>query len=190
MNGRRGFTLFELLLVLAVLVILAGLAWPAFKTPFENQRLLKAGDLLRAAFGRARIQAMDRGVVQMFRYEPATGRYQAMDWSGFDSTGGTADPGMIAEAAEALPEGIHFVAATVSADTRSQAAGGDPTALASAPPIWFYPDGTASDAEVVLANDAGRAVTVQLRGLTGIARRSEVMPASEVNLDSAVEFAR
>jgi hypothetical protein len=42
------------------------------------------------------------------------------------------------------------------------------------PPILFKPDGTTSDASVVLQNDRGETIRVTLRGLTGIASASEV----------------
>ena len=42
------------------------------------------------------------------------------------------------------------------------------------PPITFYPDGTTTDAAVIIANADGQRVRVTLRGLTGISRASEV----------------
>ena len=41
-------------------------------------------------------------------------------------------------------------------------------------PIFFYPDGTTSAAAVLLKNDRGRCIEVRLRGLTGIAKISEM----------------
>ena len=42
------------------------------------------------------------------------------------------------------------------------------------PPILFNPDGTTSDASLVLQNDKGQTIRVTLRGLTGIADASDV----------------
>ena len=42
------------------------------------------------------------------------------------------------------------------------------------PPVLFYPDGTASDASVLLSNERGLTLRVTLRGLTGIARPGEI----------------
>jgi hypothetical protein len=42
------------------------------------------------------------------------------------------------------------------------------------PPIIFYPDGQSSDALLSIAHEDGRAITVTLRGLTGISRKGEI----------------
>lgn len=92
-----------------------------------------------------------------------------------------------------LPERIHFVADQVAEDARAAhlqgggtvqisnntdsirpAKGGDaPEAGAMSgawsTPILFYPDGTTSTAQVLLTNEHGRQIVVQLRGLTGVA---------------------
>ena len=68
-NSRSGMTLLELMLVLALLVVVGAMAMPAFKGPFANQRLRKAGEMVRIEWNRARIQAMKTGQIQMFRYE-------------------------------------------------------------------------------------------------------------------------
>ena len=39
----RGFTLFEVLLVLALIILIGALAMPGFSRTFENQRLREAG---------------------------------------------------------------------------------------------------------------------------------------------------
>jgi len=41
-------------------------------------------------------------------------------------------------------------------------------------PIMFYPDGTTSDASVLVANSSDETIRVTLRGLTGISRASQV----------------
>jgi Tfp pilus assembly protein FimT len=43
-------------------------------------------------------------------------------------------------------------------------------AAESAPPVLFYPDGTASEAVVTIADKTGRSISISLRGLTGVAR--------------------
>jgi hypothetical protein len=51
---------------------------------------------------------------------------------------------------------------------------GAPSGGAWSSPVLFHPDGTTSDATVVLANDAGQTVRVTLRGLTGSSNVSDV----------------
>jgi hypothetical protein len=47
-------------------------------------------------------------------------------------------------------------------------------------PILFYPDGTASDATVVLENEYRRRIELTLRGLTGVATVGELYETEEV----------
>jgi Tfp pilus assembly protein FimT len=92
-----------------------------------------------------------------------------------------------------LPERIQFVEDEVVEDARSAylqaggtanvvnstdsirpANGGDAPAAGAqgqpwSTPILFYPDGTTSSARVLLANEHGAQIIVQLRGLTGVA---------------------
>ena len=42
-------------------------------------------------------------------------------------------------------------------------------------PILFYPDGTTSDAFVVVANENERGIQVNLRGMTGTATLSDII---------------
>lgn len=61
MDGRRGFTLVELLAALAILAVLAGLAAPAWRNlALDARRAAAMEDLARAAWY-ARVEAMQRG---------------------------------------------------------------------------------------------------------------------------------
>jgi Tfp pilus assembly protein FimT len=51
-------------------------------------------------------------------------------------------------------------------------------------PVLFFPDGSASQATVVLTNDVGQFLRVTLRGLTGVARASTVMTREELDKSS------
>ena len=72
-----------------------------------------------------------------------------------------------------LPEGITVVSSETG-DIRSAVVSVDSTGLNNqeadwSSPIFFYPDGTTSDAKVVLANPYDNRIVVRLRGLTGMA---------------------
>jgi len=47
-------------------------------------------------------------------------------------------------------------------------------------PILFFPDGTASEASVLITNGKKQFVRVTLRGLTGVGRASEVLTQEEL----------
>jgi prepilin-type N-terminal cleavage/methylation domain-containing protein len=66
---RRGLTLLELMMVLAILTGLALLSWPVLSRPFRQQALNQAAADLRTALGQARIQAIESGQSRYFFFE-------------------------------------------------------------------------------------------------------------------------
>jgi len=146
---RRGMTLLELMLVLALIVMIGALSLPAMRGPFANFQLRKAGDLVRVQWTKARIRAMKTGQIQMFRFVPGESTfsiepyYTEQDYLEGDlrnsSMGpigaGTApplssesrvpiDPSMTAPGIQTdknrkLPDGVILVGGIVKSDTRS-----------------------------------------------------------------------
>ena len=209
MYGRsaRGMTLLELLLVMSLLVMLGAIVAPSFHATFEMQRVRQGGELVRVAFNKARIAAMKSGQIQMFRYTAETGTYQVMpyfsqqDWLEADAAhavGGSTSGAnqQLTNATQAtdiqqsqpreLPEGVVFGQSDVETDLRSyeiqqQMQGQGTTGALEAPPVLFYPDGTTSDARIILTNESQRLyVLVTLRSLTGIATVSKLLNADEL----------
>lgn len=201
---RPAMTLLELLLVLALLVAIGAMAMPAFQVPFEHHRLRQGGELVRVEWNKAHIKAMQTGQILMFRYWPDSGAYQVLpyltqqDWLEADAAHSTSSTlaranaavptaSVAAETAAAadrqLPAGVVFVSGEVEADARAQQI--DPSAAANAPnpvsgagpaPVLFFPDGTTSDARLVLTNQYQRLfIVVRLRGLTGLVRVSPLV---------------
>jgi len=87
-------------------------------------------------------------------------------------------------ASTALPEEIVFQSGELGVEDfqsgeRSVAALQDAQASLSAP-ILFFPDGTASEASVLLTNGKKQFVRVTLRGLTGVGRASEILTQEEL----------
>ena len=85
---------------------------------------------------------------------------------------------MLRLALSRLPENVTFTHAEIA---------GSNEVLATMPrilegswstPILFYPDGTTSDASLVLTGSRGTSIRVTLRGLTGVASVTD--PATEV----------
>ncbi|MFO7905955.1 MAG: hypothetical protein ACQESR_09415 [Planctomycetota bacterium] len=218
---RGGMTLLELMLVLALLVVMGALAMPSLRIPFDNQKLRKAGDVIRVAWNKARVKAMKTGQTRMFYYNAeektyfTQPHYSDRDVLEADARhGGTSTAGMamtdgaamaatrqadrVEAQAKTLPEGIVFVSSQVRADLRSmqlqedisqqqygagQAGGKMTSGCQEIPPILFYPDGTTSDARLVLTNQHGKShVVVSLRGLTGMVKVSGLVSADEVEL--------
>lgn len=188
---RRAFTLLEMLLVLALLVVVAAIAAPAIVGLSAGWRLKHAGEQLRTEWARARVAAMKSGRIHVFRYEIDGPRYQVEFWeadvtlleAGEDEAviageGPTEIEESQLDPYRQLPDGVRFVIGQIEESARSQSlepqlGGASGRDVAWSGPILFYGDGTTSSAHVMLANDRGRALSVTLRGLTGIARVGE-----------------
>ncbi|HPM83683.1 MAG TPA: hypothetical protein PLF81_23420 [Candidatus Anammoximicrobium sp.] len=195
-------TLMEMMLVLAVLVGVAALVWPALQGPLDDQRLLKSADLIRAQWTKTRVKAMKDGQLYVFRYITASDEYAIEPWSGeansveVSSTAIATDPSAamprstdekrhpLGVAGQRLPEGVQFFSGDTQMDARTAEVTADSSAVSSTaggpPPIVFYPDGSTSDARVLLTNER-LFVQVTLRGLTGMVRVSELMSSEELS---------
>ncbi len=186
-RGRLGLTLVEVILVLALLVVIGAISAPMMEGSFSRARLWHSGDLLRAAWTKSRLAAMDSGQTQAFRMEIRGGHYQLSVWDSVQAAAGQTpamptvtpsaddDPGFSAEFADdCLPEGVVFASAQIAPTTQLDA--GPPAVVTSgwSPPILFYPDGTTSDASVLLADQREQTLRLTLRGLTGIAYPGEI----------------
>jgi prepilin-type N-terminal cleavage/methylation domain-containing protein len=73
---RPGFTLLELLLVLALVAL--SIAWtaPAWRQQLAQRRLNAAAEELRSAWQEARLRAVDSGSSLVFEFAPGTGQYR------------------------------------------------------------------------------------------------------------------
>jgi type II secretory pathway pseudopilin PulG len=193
-------SLMELMLVLAVLVAVAAMVYPALQGPMDDQRLLKTADLIRAQLTRARVAAMKNGQMYVFRYVTSGDEYAVEPWAA-DADGTEASqqallgdtPALprstsdklrpLGISGQRLPDNILFFSGETQMDARLAAVTSDASPSAppegSAPPIVFYPDGSTSDARLVLTNERFF-VEVTLRGLTGMVRVSELLSAEEV----------
>jgi hypothetical protein len=82
-----------MLIVLAVLVALVALAWPAIRKPLARQRLRSAAKEFRAEMVRTRIEAITTGQSLQIRFQPGTGCYRVEPWNSQRSPG---DPMLLA----------------------------------------------------------------------------------------------
>ncbi len=66
---RAGYTLIEMLIVLAILAALAALALPAMRGPLDKSRLRGASRQVQSALAKARFFAIREGVLVEFRFQ-------------------------------------------------------------------------------------------------------------------------
>ena len=197
-KNRQGLTLIEVLLVLAIVAIAAALAWPALDKPLAHHRLNSAVDEVRTEWCQARVEAMRSGRTYAFRYEVGGDHYYTELESGLggdasssaiaavNSPAGAAQSAAPTKAAgpmdnKTLPKGIRFSAEQSSQSTTPSAAAPsrDQPAGGWSNPIYFYPDGTASDVQLILICNQSCAVRVMLRGSTATATTADASSTLE-----------
>ena len=200
---RGAFTLVEVILVLGLIVTVTTMAVLSLNGGFRKRRLLKSADQIRTAWANARIDAIKTGRVQVFQHCLQGRRYYWVPQLSLDDPNanlwGATSTGIAAEdppeqfvTPRELPKDVRFFGVNVRFDQRSSALLAEtpePEALAVfndsgewqdtqettwGVPIYFFPDGTSSNAEFVLRNEADQFVSIYLRGLTGTSRVGRV----------------
>jgi prepilin-type N-terminal cleavage/methylation domain-containing protein len=189
MADRRGFSLLELVLVLALVVIVGSLAAPAAVKGFSSTRLRRAGDQVLAALADCRRTAVATGLPQEFRFQADGGQYQYGPWSQV-AVSSEATPGSDSEVALPastqlrLPDEIVFgdgrVLLEVAETDDLQVASTRDDRDAWSRPVVFRPDGGSTHASLVLSNDNEQHLRITIRGLTGLARASDVLSRDEL----------
>lgn len=178
---RRGYTFIEVLLVLALLAVLAGIAWPSVLR-FSNEQALKdAAEFVRTELDRTRFRAIDAGLVYQFRYEPDGRHFVAVP---AERDGALLSDGSISPTQQSLPvisgrikDGLIFrplpgsppVGELLTADWL----GGLPDAsslqqIQWSSPVYFHPDGTGSTTAFRVTDINQRYIELSVRELTGM----------------------
>jgi hypothetical protein len=167
---------------MALLVAIAAIMLPIMGGTMSRASLLSAGDVVRTLLTQARLDAMKSGQVHIFRCEIQGNRFQILSLTQFAEGGGELPPAdeteyeaseMLRLGLKRLPSGVVFAGGDMSPSQHLAAIVGGAAGPWS-PPIVFQPDGTASDATLLLANEYKHTLRVTLRGLTGIALVGEV----------------
>jgi prepilin-type N-terminal cleavage/methylation domain-containing protein len=154
---RVGYTLLELIVVLAIVVMLAGLAYLYLDSLQAGPRLAAAADLLRARLNEARMHALQERLPYRFAVKEGTGCFRiAPDtsdyWEDGAATPAHEEPVWVYEGS--LPEQVIFAGGDGSSSWRTL--------------VTFQPDGTSTeDVELVLQTRGAPPTTLRLRGATG-----------------------
>jgi prepilin-type N-terminal cleavage/methylation domain-containing protein len=179
-----GFTLIEVTLVLVILVVIGAIITPQLTGAYNRSQLRNGAEVIRSAWLRTRLRAMETGQTHVFRCALKGGEFQLLSIPELMASGGqAANPtGIVAEATgnwwldfTRLPAGVLF--AKLDAAPSQQVAAmftGLQGSATWAGPVVFYPDGTCTDATVLIINENENTIRVTLRGMTGTVNLGEV----------------
>jgi len=185
---RRGWTLFELMVVMALIVIVGAVAAPSLSGSYANYRLKSAADGISTAFAKARSSAMKQGCAYRVSILPNTGNYRICPDNPNTTTTTNTQPGEPPVIDDHLPPGVQISLANTHASDRT-----DPNATLGSTvgtsdagqyvvAVVFQPDGTArTDVQLVLSMQGASPLAVNLRGMTGSVTTG---PASQAGVGS------
>lgn len=163
--ARRGFTILEVMLVLAVIVMLSAMAYPSLESMYADIRVQAAADHLRGRFAQGRTRAIDDGRPYRFAVKPDTGEYKlapdSPEFWGDGSDAGAANDETYPEPLvleDTLPSEIVF--------QFSSFAGAESGGWAQL--VTFLPDGSCTaDRTIRLEREGARPIELSIRQLTG-----------------------
>ena len=166
--GRAdGFTLVELLLVLALIVLLGTMAAPSLSGALAKARINSAAEELATAWGQARLEAIRSGEPIAFRCQLGTSNYFVGPLSA-----------VMQQAGQPSDKELSSV-------TFKQISFGEPEDMPPADPgvvaiLVFQADGATRDAYAVIESENGALRRIVLEGLT-CAAEIETISASTLN---------
>ncbi len=188
-----GFSIIELLIVLAILTMVTAFVSPALQGPLNRSRLRSAAVDVQSAWGKARSFAIREGMPMNFRCK-LSGRHWRIERDGDRVEGRSPSDTQIPSGLRAendqgtglkefgsrqeghlvregwLPEGIKFSDFRLNDLTR-QRRGEDEPRMKPTEPEWsltlkFRPDGRSNDARLRIAGANGFVIHLNIRGLT------------------------
>lgn len=167
---RRGFTIIELMLVVALIAIMASMALP--KISFLRYRQDANGRLVQRTLTVAQQRALTKSTNVLFVVDFAASRMRVVQ----DTNSNGAADGAEAWESWRLGEGARFAVPTVTVDgaTAYYATGPGISTTSAGPTITFYPNGSASgDAFLYVGVATGRSDAlraIEFAGSTGRTR--------------------
>jgi prepilin-type N-terminal cleavage/methylation domain-containing protein len=185
---RTAFSLVELLIVLAVMVVVAAMAMPNMLESMREGEVYKAAELVRETLAEARKFAIDSGIDYQFRYEVNGQSFVVIPTEIEPTTANSmtsdADAGnyyrLVGELDESFTLHIAGEGEVDTAESLESVWFGDlPEAGALAgkswsAPIYFRFDGTATDGKLKVVDEDRRTAELSVRGLTGAVRLTPV----------------
>lgn len=209
-RSRRGVTLFEVLLVAAILAVIAGLSMPSVLGRLAENSLKDDASKVRQQLAGCAVKAADSGLVYQFRYEPGGRRYAVLPFERPDAGSAGRSSGSEDEVAGQSSNAAAVHSGMLSTGVRfGGGSGGDPgnaEAVSAGPlpsewlsllsdgdtlgdvawsaPVLFYPNGTATNDRLVLESNRDQRIRVSIRSLTASVTTSSIEAIDRRDLGS------
>jgi prepilin-type N-terminal cleavage/methylation domain-containing protein len=170
---RRGVTIMEMIVVLAILIIAAAIATPTLQSLSGGPTLNAAADTVKARWAEARARAVAEGRPYRFAIMENTGKFRVAPdspefWDGTTTDSSSSDgtrPPLVVE--DKLPQEMRFLSSP-NASGAAQGQSSDWTC-----PIVFMPDGCAQqDGQIVFGGAGARPLVLRIKAATGVATTS------------------
>lgn len=187
MHRRHGFTLIEIMLVVAIMAILATIAMPRMRASFSQARLKRAARDVAGMMRFARNTAVLRELPCEVRFDPENGKYQLVLLDEYGDRIDDADGRRYRNRKRAkenpelsmgddiagvrrLPDGVYFAVIY---------SGAEPTEDTDLPRLIYYSDGSATAGTIAIQDDKEHALHVEVFRTTGMARVAPGLPVRE-----------
>lgn len=183
---RRGFTLLEMALVLAIIVAIGAIAAPLFRGTLEIERLRKGVELVAADWIATSAMAMETGETQVWLCEVGSTSFSSSTYSNTggltpteaasmvaDTTGLSATSGSTSGSGsfgQTMPDGVSVSEVMVTEGDTIMTMAENSSADAASATVFFYPDGTSSSARLTVIDEKQRTMSVVMNGLAGTVR--------------------
>lgn len=184
--SRAGFTLLELLIVLAILAMIMMMSWPAVGGLLAKNELRSAARQVRAVLAKTRLAAMESGTVHQFRFQPGTPRCEVARLAVEELPPPRAPQetgklgGVSGESDETrLPSGVRWESPDTNAVPLPPTSSDEAPDEAWSTPILFFPNGRTSNARLQLGGRRGFRIGLSLRGVTGTVAIGNLQRAEE-----------
>ena len=172
--SRRGHTLAELMLVLAILVLFAGIVAPKVANSIMRAKLDSAFDAVRTDLVYTRDRAVGTGIRHQFVLDPSSLDIVVQAYHPEEQMGATPTSTANNSQQADLPLKDHLSSEIRVARWEIAPLGSDPSRPTTqfgqqggATPLVFYPEGNGDSATLVLEDEAGRQRGLQVNGFTG-----------------------
>lgn len=164
---RRAHTLMELLVVLSLLSLAAGIVAPRFLASWDSAQLNAAASAMRNDFAFAKARAASTGLRHLVQVDSNTGELQVQPFRAEELTqGATAQTQSLPVLQDTMPDRVKVLQWRVEPFGYTDAN----STQADTSVLTFYPEGRSDNALLVLESAGGQQRGVQVDGYTGEVR--------------------